>query len=331
MVEQLKNDYFATNMDSWVALFKQPEETPTTYSRKMSIEEAKAIVRLYNTLESIRDAKGLDKFDTSSLKLNNVLRGLEKDIDDLIKGKGLDGAMIKLSCRIAKDVTFEHPRTLELYRIYMGQLQEQHKLEENSLDWKNMQLYALYKAQIDCMRVKSFKEALELFVLSNRIKFDLELDLRFAKDFSMNVIVRPWMSIPLECEYRGFVCKGTLTALSQYFTQIFVPSLLLKKDKVKNDISNFFYHVFKPRLADKKDLAEGDYVIDFVALEDRVLVLELNQFKSTTGPGLFDWEKDHKVLFEGPFEFRVLTQPVVNNIDPKSLAPSWRKIIFGAT
>jgi hypothetical protein len=47
------------------------------------------------------------------------------------------------------------------------------------------------------MRVKSAEEALELFLASKRILFDVDLDLRFPDEFSTHVIVRPWRTIPL--------------------------------------------------------------------------------------------------------------------------------------
>ena len=47
------------------------------------------------------------------------------------------------------------------------------------------------------MKVKSAEEALDLFLNSKRITFDIDLDLRFPEEFSTHVIVRPWKQIPL--------------------------------------------------------------------------------------------------------------------------------------
>jgi hypothetical protein len=47
------------------------------------------------------------------------------------------------------------------------------------------------------MKVKSVQEALDLFLASKRIVFDIDLDLRFVEEFSTHVIVRPWRQIPL--------------------------------------------------------------------------------------------------------------------------------------
>ncbi len=52
-------------------------------------------------------------------------------------------------------------------------------------------------------------------------------------------------------------------------------------------------------------------IIDFAVLPDRVMVVELNPFASSTGACLFDWSRDAALLRgEAPFEFRVLHAPL---------------------
>jgi len=52
------------------------------------------------------------------------------------------------------------------------------------------------------------------------------------------------------------------------------------------------------------------YIIDFVVFDDHIKIVELNPFSRTTGPCLFDWVTDAVVIENGPFEFRVNTEPL---------------------
>jgi len=53
-----------------------------------------------------------------------------------------------------------------------------------------------------------------------------------------------------------------------------------------------FYETLKEKLPN--NLSNG--VLDFMILKDRVLLLEVNQWAKSTGSGLFDWDKDDKIL-----------------------------------
>lgn len=58
-------------------------------------------------------------------------------------------------------------------------------------------------------------------------------------------------------------------------------------------------------------------------------ILELNPFNASTGGCLFDWdsEKDEKIIREGPFQFRIATQPVIDKIKME-LNKDWKQWIF---
>jgi len=42
--------------------------------------------------------------------------------------------------------------------------------------------------------------------------------------------------------------------------------------------------------------------------------VELNHYHKTTGAALFDWQKDEKLLKQGPFELRILEEPLPDAI-----------------
>eukprot|EP01130_Rhizamoeba_saxonica_P002727 TRINITY_DN1248_c0_g1_i4.p1 TRINITY_DN1248_c0_g1~~TRINITY_DN1248_c0_g1_i4.p1 ORF type:complete len:193 (+),score=46.73 TRINITY_DN1248_c0_g1_i4:529-1107(+) len=153
-------------------------------------------------------------------------------------------------------------------------------------------------------------------------------DLRRAKenfietgDLDIQIIVREWHSIPIQYEFRGFVCKQQFTALSQYFHFCYFPELVEQKDEIEGRIRNYWEMI--------RDLIPHEsYVIDFAILEDGSLkVIEINPFHYSTGAPFFGWKKDsedRKILMEGPFEFRIGTEKPVGMKD-QYMASCWIK------
>jgi len=52
------------------------------------------------------------------------------------------------------------------------------------------------------------------------------------------------------------------------------------------------------------------YVIDFAYTEERVWMVELNDFGTTASSSLFNWKTEWQVMHEGPFELRILKEPI---------------------
>jgi hypothetical protein len=134
--------------------------------------------------------------------------------------------------------------------------------------------------------------------------------------------------MPIQGELRGFVHKGQLNALSQYYADCYfevrnellarltMQDLVRSKDKVAAAVRDFFQEV-------QPHIHLESYICDFVVLQDNsVRIVELNPFSESTGKGmkdqrlfsvgscLFDWKADKEVIENGPFEFRVATSPV---------------------
>lgn len=106
-------------------------------------------------------------------------------------------------------------------------------------------------------------------------------------------------------EFRAFVHKRQLNALSQYCYYQYFADLVSNKLQIQQKILDFFAKI--------KDLIPHEnYVIDFAIVNnDRVLIIELNPFFGDTGACLFSWRepKDVNIMKNGPFEFRVLEKP----------------------
>jgi hypothetical protein len=87
-------------------------------------------------------------------------------------------------------------------------------------------------AEAESMKVRNEKEAIELLMMSQRVEDDLENMLEWDNSLyttesrlkvPMSLIVREWKQIPKWGEFRGFVCKGKLNAVTQYFCDAIFP------------------------------------------------------------------------------------------------------------
>lgn len=101
-------------------------------------------------------------------------------------------------------------------------------------------LALLYRAQIDCLAVDTLDEAIGFFLESARVLFDLQLAQMVPDDLRMSIVVRPWLSIPLRAEWRAFMYGGKLRGISQYFTDLYFPELVPKRELIRNRILDFF-------------------------------------------------------------------------------------------
>ena len=290
---RMKDEHFSTNMDA--VLNKLPERCSfplTTITLTTAHAEALLVhhVKRHEPWQTRHSWMDMTSEDAAAIR-----RELEVIIDAEIarlKENHGTGCFVKLSCRSAKDVT----PPLEKLRAHvvsalLTPADDNHGVSPQGLATaaslrygptsdQNARICALYEASLQSLRVESAAEALALFQQSARISFDLELDLRFPQNFSTSIILRPWVEIPLVSEFRGFVHDGVMTALSQYYTQCYFAELASVSDAVLARVTSFWRDSIREVVA-----ANGlaSYVIDFVVLPSRVLVLELNPFNVSTG------------------------------------------------
>jgi hypothetical protein len=320
--------HFEVNMDRWVERLA-PGQTIPTVSRPLSIAQAQALIHLNKTYEKAQPTQ----------EHATHLAELERQIDELIEqvdGHN-NGCFVKLSCRSAKDASTQAEDTKQLFHSFV----ESELTEEERKD-KNRLLCMLYKASVHAMKVRSAKQALDLMLTSRRILWDLLYDLEYPETFSNHVIVRKWENIDLEGEFRAFVYDGKMTAISQYYSQCYFPSIQTKErqQQLQELIISFWQQVkqclpFRPPYR---------YVIDFAVIktkkgnddaqqEERVIVLEVNPFNISTGGSMFTWENERDSdILEGklPFEFRVRTEPIAHALKNK-LPPLWVSLLWDDT
>ena len=143
--------------------------------------------------------------------------------------------------------------------------------------------------------------------------------------------MRKWYPIKPSMEFRGYFANGNLNALSQYNYVCLYPEVTNYKAQIVAEILKFFEEKMKPILAKKFT----EYIIDFAVVGDRVLngkfsfdrlmIIELNPFLTSTDSLLFSWKEERGLLEHGPFEFRV-REKEVPNVATK-VSPEWRAIL----
>jgi len=180
------------------------------------------------------------------------------------------------------------------------------------------------------MKITSGKFAMDLICKSEKISNDLINAKVLIQQFPDNkslypkIIVRSWSDIPIEHEFRGFVCKKNLNTLSQYFHYCYFPTLVEEKHAIEEKILGYFESI-------KHLINQENYAIDIAVLSDGSMrVIEIKPFHHGVQVPFFNWKKgseDRSIIFNGPFNFRIRTE-VLTNGKVKYMHPCWIKFFL---
>jgi hypothetical protein len=294
-LDSIKTQFFDSGCQNWYDLISHL--TFKTYFIDLSIENAKAIVNEHKNYIK------LNKYD------NDILQGLEGLIDTVIKENHLNKVFIKLSTRSPKDspIIFE-------------------KATKEFINKLNKDIHATYEEKFillsQCVQDNFYttngKEAIDLFVTSERIYEDLTYSLENEEEYSkfnIQIVIREWdQAIPIENEFRAFVMDRNLNAIGQYYYIFCFKGLAEKANVIKENLLSYFNEKLKPILPD----ILKDCIVDFVYTEKEgdnvdIKVIEINpfdgfalaSFAGSTGLFLLSEEKDKEVIQHGPLEIRV--------------------------
>ena len=178
--------------------------------------------------------------------------------------------------------------------------------EFDSYDSVGKKITALAGAIVKGLWVDTGADALMHFIHSNRVFEDLEYAVEDWSEADLQIVVREYVDLKPQQEWRGFVWDKKLNALGQYFHWLTFPELFGQEKEIEEKVLAFFETV-------KADIPLDSYICDF-AINDggRVILIEVNPFDGvfasqpgSTGLFLWDDEADRKVLTEGPFELRI--------------------------
>jgi hypothetical protein len=288
-----KEFLYKFSIDTWVDELQ--EYTFDTQVLPLSPKEGEAILKANSYYTSRRT-----RVNEITQKEVDLLKDIEWRLDVAIKKYGASGAFIKLSHRSPKDVAADkdNEKTKSIFK---------RKLHHVDSQDTNRQGIAWVAALNESMRVTSGKEALELLVKSYRIREDLITDIEYPDFFKSKLVVRKFVPVDISMEFRAFVSKGKITALSQYESGLYFRKLAPKKDTIQNEILALFEKI-------KDKIRLQSYVIDLVIVDDKVLIIELNPFHSNTSACLFSWKHDREIILNGPFTFRIVEAPIETDV-----------------
>jgi hypothetical protein len=248
----------------------------------------------------------------------DIIEKLKNDIHESILGfENEKSAFVRLSTLSPKDSTLSMYN--KLLTILTKELENVPKFDREG------EVMAINTSIYKASRVENGEEAMYMFKKSARVLLHLKSRLKNTEPekWNMNIVVREWNNIYPQYEFRGFVYKNQLTAITHYYKFLYVEEIKQNKEDIEDMIKDYF-----EKMKHKLEHIES-YVIDFyVDIDNRnVKIIELNPFIEHSSSGLFNWEIDRD-LFEGRrgFEFRILEEPKPNVFE--ELSPRLRFMLL---
>ena len=283
------------NIDVWYPLVK--EITFNSYFIPLEREEGKAILKYY-------DSQYLDKGELTYKDIE-ILKKIENKIDDEIKKHNLEkkGAFLRLCLRSPKDG--DPYESIKIYEEYKNNIEKLSKEYSQNKDNYNLKLIAMLRTH--SLKINNGKEGMNLILTSERIHSDIA-------DWLVNggkeqIVLREYND-DLYCDYefRVFIYKNKLTAISQYETYGFYPHLIHEKDKLEKLIYNFWLNNIKDKIK------FPSYIIDCGYINGNIILIEISPFLKSTGSCCFRWDKDEKELKSGNGKLKIKTE-IHKNLD----------------
>jgi len=91
------------------------------------------------------------------------------------------------------------------------------------------------------MSVRNAKEAIDLLLHSRRTWQDYTLALKHPTRWNQHLIVRKFDELFVDLEFRCFVSKNQMTAISQYHHLCFFNFSKERQEELSKQIQEFFY------------------------------------------------------------------------------------------
>ncbi len=133
---------------------------------------------------------------------------------------------------------------------------------------ENARIVCLLKAAFACLRVATAAECLNMLVRSERIYQDMLLAIQVSHRFRENFVIRKFVEIDVDMEFRGFVYNGKLTALAQYNYLIHSERLCSRRGVIARLIKAFYECQVAPKLYAHEKFVKS-FVIDFAVFSSK--------------------------------------------------------------
>eukprot|EP00040_Diaphanoeca_grandis_P041754 m.263444 g.263444 ORF g.263444 m.263444 type:complete len:365 (+) comp50435_c0_seq1:183-1277(+) len=307
--EQYQESVLDVNIEHWYDLIK--EFTFETKFLPFDRQVGQLFIECYTDYEQhqkdgIRAGGNLGPYMPAQ-QLQTRVYELEQSLQATIEAVRLSDnvdapVFIKASSRSAKDAPTSQHTLSDMYKA---------RLAVASDRTDNTKVICMLQAGLEMLKAYTAADALRLFMCSERLMQDMLLALQRPDRWVENFVVRQWVDIDVDMEFRGFVKDGKLCALSQYNHLAYFPRVANQQDHIASIVRDFFKRNITSALKQTFD----DYIVDFAITHlgeenQKIWVIELNPFLETTDGCLFSWKTDRDTL-EGrnDFEMRVCTAP----------------------
>lgn len=324
--------------------------TFATVTMPLMLEEAKIIRRCYSHLHAgdVAASWAVATSDTTTAttlpqeliaQLVTIGVRLRPIVNALVEKKG--AVFAKLSGRSAKDAPLY---TSKLDVAFQANLQATKGTADKGTKQDNAQLMCLFDAALSLAKVKDVGHLLWNLINSHRVDEDLDVAIRHPERWDQAIIVREWWEgVTSDLEFRLFVVNGMPTGLTQYNHLIYSERCACHGEKIALALRSFYVRNVQPRLKGTTFYSEvaGRFTCDFALTPDALTLLddehlpeltsehvqlvELNAFYEATGMGLFDYYGDQEQLMNGPFEWRMRTEPLPQAA--VKLENEWRRLL----
>lgn len=302
----------ATALDQWIGSGPLASHTFRTESLKLNMEECQMLLDACDYYR--KTSSGLDMPENFSID-EEIKEKLSEKIRTLVNEKFPEGFFVKLNTRSPKDSpNYDY---CDHYKALF-----RHELGRVDLKDPNQGLLSYVRFQAKANLCQSVDDFFRLFGGSFRVVEDLRRAMSFGDEhLNVSLEFREFhQELPdhPEAEFRCFVNKKKMTAVTQYFEPLYFPELHHNKEKYGERILEYFDTI-------KDHIPLEEYVLDVAVLPNEIFVIELNPFYTQAGSGFFSWKDDRELLLNGPFEIRVREEP---QDDPlKFLSKTWRKFV----
>ncbi|XP_064614261.1 uncharacterized protein LOC135477955 [Liolophura sinensis] len=308
-IDEYQGKVLDVNTEKWLDLLK--DVTFTTCYSSISIEQARLFVNVYERIYKNLDHRSICRLSWEDKLLpeeNVILEGMRTELAIAMNEYVKEGyVFVKTSSRSPKDGPLAQERLEHLYRQRLSSFPEEDRSKENT------KLTTLLQVCFDAMMVKSAEEVMDLFMRSERIYQDMLLALAVPDRFHENFVIRQFVPIDVDMEFRGFVYNHDLVALSQYNYLIFSQRLLEQQGGIEQKLIKFFETEVRTRLM--SEAFSSNFIIDFAISQngtpnEKLWVIEINPYLETTDGALFSWQHERHLLEgKGGFQFRITTRP----------------------
>ena len=251
------------NTEEWLDILGE-ETFPSCYC-PLLLAEAKLFISIYERHFQNVDPYLVGGIVWQATLSNNERNTLQKMSARLQKAMANftregDHVFVKTSSRSAKDAPMYQDKFSVLYGTELSRLDVGEQRKENQ------QITCLLRAAFEAMKVRTSEEVIDMFICSERIYQDMLLAVEHEQRFCEHFVIRRFVHIDVDMEFRGFVFGHKLTAVSQYNYLMFSARLLEEKDIIMQMLQKFFDQEVQPKFKDTE--FPDNYIIDFAVCEN---------------------------------------------------------------